>query len=209
MILDVLLGVLVGIILSGPYGPMALLAIMHVSHGHLRAALSLALGVCMADMLLTYISIEISNYFDTFVESNVMLFNYAAIVVVGALLVMGWFGWKNANLLPKPAKSRVSLPTGFAMTFFHPGNIGAFVASFALLTSYGYDFTDELSHILVSVGVLLGGLIVWVSLLLYVNKIKSNWKPKTLVKLRKCVALLFFVCAFAVAYSSAQAYYFS
>ena len=128
MLMIAVSGLVAGILISAPLGPMAALASLEVSRKRWPAALSVAGGVCLGDVILAAVIVAV-------LQAPVgMTVPQGVPEVLGSMVLMGLavMIWKDANKPVPPAKSQ-SFWRAIIATLAHPGNIIGFAMLYAAL----------------------------------------------------------------------------
>jgi len=150
--LTFLSGLLIGLLLSAPVGPMGGLAAFHAASKHIKAARLLALGVCLADALLAFLATWVS--YITLPEKPLAL-------VLGILMfALAWHLWRTRAHNKAPHHG-ASFAMGLGATLLHPGNIIAFALAFQWLGGLGVTIEGLPGQLLLTVGVFLGAMGMW------------------------------------------------
>ncbi len=126
MVMVALSGLITGVLISAPLGPMAALASLEVSRKRWASALAVAGGVCLGDTVLAALMLVVLR---TPLEIGLPTW----LPYVGGacvLLVLAAVIWKDADKPVLPAASQ-SFGRAVIATLAHPGNIIGFAALYA------------------------------------------------------------------------------
>lgn len=126
MLMIAVSGLVAGILISAPLGPMAALASLEVSRKRWPAALSVASGVCLGDALLAGVVVA-------FLQTPVKLEMPEGLPeLLGGTVLLALAGviWKDAGKPVPPAKVQ-SFWRAVIATVAHPGNIIGFAMLYA------------------------------------------------------------------------------
>ena len=192
MIAVVLAGLVTGMFMSAPVGPMAALAMLEVSRNRWRAALAVAGGVCVGGTLLGMLTLLLLHVpFELHVPVGL-----PELVGASVLLVLAAGIWKLADKPTTPAETHTFLATCIA-TLMHPGNILGYIVLYAATLSYFAETAADdllvLEIILLVVSTAAGMLVGWVTLLVTVKAVVARFGkiPERLhVLMARCVSLL-------------------
>lgn len=159
-----LAGLLTGLLLSAPVGPMGALAAYHAARQHVQAALMLAIGACLADSILALMAsmgatgLPIPEVWLT-----------AAIAVL--MTALGGFLWFSKPEATKTPDGGATLMVGFGGTILHVGNLLAFAIAFGWLHRQGLILTTWPPRIALVVGVFCGALGMWWGLIVAARRL--------------------------------------
>jgi threonine/homoserine/homoserine lactone efflux protein len=159
-----LAGLIAGIILSAPIGPMGALAAYHAARQHVRAALMLAVGACMADSLLALMA----SLGATSLPVPDAWLHLAIAILMGGMGVYLWFN--KPGKLPSVGGS-ATLMVGFGGTILHVGNLLAFGLAFGWLHRQGLVLEQWLPRVALVVGVFCGALTMWWGLIVAAKRL--------------------------------------
>jgi len=175
--LDIIIkGILIGLCISVPLGPIGMLTIQRTLNRGQKHGIATGLGATTSDLVYTIITLFFLNFVLDFIAIHRLI-----IQLVGSLVV-AFFGYyiyqSNPATQPKPNETvKHSLPgdffTAFGLTFSNPLVLFVLIALFAR-----FEFIDKSTTFLITVcGILsiLGGALLWWGLLTYlVSRFKSK-----------------------------------
>lgn len=175
-------GILIGLCISVPLGPIGMLTIQRTLHRGQKHGIVTGLGATTSDLIYTIITLFFLSFVLDFIEEHRFI-----IQLVGSLVV-GFFGYyifkNNPATQPKPNETvKHSLPrdffTSFGLTFSNPLVLFVLIALFAR-----FEFIGNKTTLFVSIcGILsiLGGAILWWSLLTFlVSRFKNKLNMREL-----------------------------
>jgi len=175
-------GVLIGLCISVPLGPIGMLTIQRTLNRGQKHGIATGLGATTSDLIYTIITLFFLSFVLDFIEEHRFI-----IQLVGSLVVT-YFGWyiyrSNPSTQPKPNETvKHSLPgdflTSFGLTFSNPLVLFVLIALFAR-----FEFIGKNTKFFISVcGILsiLGGALLWWSLLTFlVSRFKNKLNMREL-----------------------------
>lgn len=175
--LDIVLkGVLIGLCISVPVGPIGMLTIQRTFNRGQKYGIATGLGATFSDLIYTIITL----FFLSFVLDFIQLHRFA-IELIGSVIVavFGYFTYKsNPSTQPKPnqqIKETVfgDFVTSFGLTISNPLVLFVLIALFAR-----FNFIENTTSLFITIcGILsiLGGALSWWTLLTY---LVSHFKTK-------------------------------
>ena len=182
MIEIIIKGILIGLCISVPLGPIGMLTIQRTLNRGQKHGIATGLGATTSDLIYTIITLFSLSFVLGFIESHRFV-----IQIVGSLVVafFGWYIFKtNPATQPKPNETvKHSLlgdfATSFGLTFSNPLVLFVLIALFAR-----FEFIGNETTLFVSIcGILsiLGGALIWWSLLTYlVSRFKNKLNMREL-----------------------------
>lgn len=181
--LDIVIkGVLIGLCISVPLGPIGMLTIQRTLNRGRRFGIATGLGATTSDLVYTIVTLFFLSFVIDFIELHRLI-----IEIVGSLLVAG-FGYyiyhSNPATQPKPnERSKHSLfsdyVTSFGLTFSNPLILFVLIALFARFEFIGTSTTLFLT--ICGILSILGGALLWWNLLtLLVNHFKNKLNMREL-----------------------------
>ena len=182
MIEIIIKGILIGLCISVPLGPIGMLTIQRTLNRGQKHGIATGLGATTSDLIYTIITLFFLSFVLDFIEGHRFI-----IELVGSLVV-AFFGWyifsSNPATQPKPNETvKHSLlgdfATSFGLTFSNPLVLFVLIALFAR-----FEFIGNKTTLFVSVcGILsiLGGALLWWSLLTFlVSRFKNKLNMREL-----------------------------
>jgi threonine/homoserine/homoserine lactone efflux protein len=183
-LLFLLRGIILGLSIAAPVGPIGILCIRRTLEAGRLAGFVLGLGAATADMLYGAVAA-----FGLGVISSLLVGQSFWIHVIGACF-LGWLGVRTI-LTPPAAPSKVALaPTGLAssyvttllLTLTNPTTILSFIAIFAGIgvvgTRSGAPISAEAG--LTVLGIFCGSALWWLTLSGIINMVRSRFTPEVM-----------------------------
>ena len=185
-------GVLIGLCISVPLGPIGMLTIQRTLNRGQRHALATGLGATTSDLIYTILTLSFLSFVLDFIEDHRFI-----IELVGSLVV-AFFGWyiyqSNPATQPKPnetAKHSLfgDFMTSFGLTLSNPLVLFVLIALFAR-----FQFIGNKTTLFVSIcGILsiLGGALLWWNLLtILVSRFKNKLNMRELKLINQITGII-------------------
>jgi threonine/homoserine/homoserine lactone efflux protein len=183
-------GILIGIAVAAPVGPIGLLCIQRTLRDGLPTGLATGLGAAIADGVFGAVAaFGLASISDQLIAWQDLLRIVGGLV----LFVLAYRAWYRAPPDMPAARVHVRLISGFgtglAVTLSNPMTIMGFIGIFAGLG------LSELSHGLASAtqmvcGVLIGSALWWLGLCLGTDALKPRFGPQSLAWTNRLAALM-------------------
>lgn len=176
MIEIILKGVLIGLCISVPVGPIGMLTIQRTFNRGQKYGIATGLGATFSDLIYTIITLFFLSFVLEFIESHRFVIQLIGSVVVS---VFGYYIYKsNPSTQPKPNELRREtlfgdFVTSFGLTISNPLVLFVLIALFAR-----FEFIGSNSTLFITIcGILsiLGGAFLWWTLLTF---LVSHFKTK-------------------------------
>ena len=169
-------GILVGLFVSVPMGPIGMLCIQRtLNKGQIHGLLT-GLGATTSDLLYTFVSLFFLSFISDFIEKYKFVIQLS---VSAILIIFGFFIFNShPSVQPKPTENRNSslisdYITSFGLTLSNPLVLLVLIALFAK-----FDFlTSSSSYIEIALGVsaiLIGASLWWLTLTFIVSKLRNK-----------------------------------
>jgi threonine/homoserine/homoserine lactone efflux protein len=188
-------GILIGLCISVPLGPIGMLTIQRTLHRGQKHGIATGLGATTSDLVYTIITLFFLSFVLDFIEAHRFIIQLVGSLVVGAF---GYYIFRsNPATQPKPNETvKHSLPgdffTSFALTFSNPLVLFVLIALFAR-----FEFIGNKTTLFVSIcGILsiLGGAILWWSLLTFlISRFKNKLNMRGLKIINQVTGLVIIV----------------
>ena len=185
-------GILIGLCISVPLGPIGMLTIQRTLNRGQKYGVATGLGATTSDLIYTIITLFFLSFVLDFIEDHRFV-----IALVGSLVV-ALFGWyifqSNPATQPKPNETvKHSLlsdfVTSFGLTFSNPLVLFVLIALFAR-----FQFIGNKTTLFVSIcGILsiLGGALLWWNLLtILVSKFKNKLNMRELKLINQITGII-------------------
>ena len=188
-------GILIGLCISVPLGPIGMLTIQRTLHRGQKHGIATGLGATTSDLIYTIITLFFLSFVLDFIEEHRFIIQLVGSLVVGAF---GYYIFRsNPATQPKPNETvKHSLPgdffTSFGLTFSNPLVLFVLIALFAR-----FEFIGNKTTLFVSIcGILsiLGGAILWWSLLTFlVSRFKNKLNMRELKLINQITGVIIII----------------
>jgi threonine/homoserine/homoserine lactone efflux protein len=185
-------GILIGLCISVPLGPIGMLTIQRTLHRGQKHGIATGLGATTSDLVYTIITLFFLSFVINFIEANRFIIQLIGSIVVAAF---GYYIFRsNPATQPKPNETvKHSLPgdffTSFLLTLSNPLVLFVLIALFAR-----FEFIGSQTTLIVSIcGILsiLGGALLWWSLLTFlVSRFKNKMNIRGLKIINQITGLV-------------------
>jgi threonine/homoserine/homoserine lactone efflux protein len=200
MMTVLMMGFVVGLVMSAPIGPMAALAALRWSEGAIKAAIGIAAGVCLGDVILAMVAMVIVSASE---NAGLMVPEWVS-VSIGVVVLAGCGGWLIATSQRdvKPANAGGDVISAVLVTLLHPANVGAFVFMFMMwLPKMGVHINGLgiYNSVLLLSSCLLGMIVGWGAFLWLVQRLVVKFGRPTHKAKRRFARVIGLVMIFAAA----------
>lgn len=175
-------GILIGLCISVPLGPIGMLCIQRTLHRGQKYGIITGLGATTSDLIYTIITLFFLSFVIDFIEENRIIIQLVGSVVVA---VFGYFIFStNPATQPKPNEPIKQTLIGdyassFGLTFSNPLVLFVLIALFARFEFIGSNTTLLLS--ISGIISILGGALLWWSMLTFlVSRFKNKLNMREL-----------------------------
>lgn len=185
-------GILIGLCISVPLGPIGMLTIQRTLNRGQKYGIATGLGATTSDLIYTIITIFFLSFVLDFIEEH------RFIIQLTGSLVVAFFGWwiykTNPATQPKPNETiKHSLfgdfATSFGLTFSNPLVLFVLIALFARFEFIGSKTTPVIS--VCGILSILGGALLWWTLLTFlVSRFKNNLNMRELKLINQVTGLI-------------------
>ena len=183
-------GLIVGIIVSAPMGPVGILTVRRtLNKGHWYG-LATGIGAALSDIIYAVLTVLGMSVVIDFIEKpSTMLYLKLGGTIM--LFIFGWYTFRSKPSIAPPSKNRGSLfhnaLTGFLVTLSNPLIIFLFLALFARFEFVQPDSNTEL--FMGVVGILAGALIWWASLTCIISKVRNCFHMDTISRINRYIGV--------------------
>lgn len=180
MIETIYKGIIVGLFISVPLGPIGMLCVQRTLTRGQKFGIITGIGATTSDLLYTIMSLYFLHFVVDFIEAYKLTIQLSVSTI---LIVFGYFIFKsNPSTQPKPNETKQfsefsDFITSFGLTLSNPLVLFVLIALFAKFEFISSDST--ISEIMVGIGSILLGAILWWTLLTFLvskfrNKLNIN-----------------------------------
>jgi len=185
-------GILIGLCISVPLGPIGMLTIQRTLHRGQKYGIATGLGATTSDLIYTIITLFFLNFVLDFIEGNRFIIQMIGSIVVAAF---GYYIFRsNPATQPKPNETvKHSLPSDFftslLLTLSNPLVLFVLIALFARFEFIRSQTT--LIEIICGILSILGGALLWWSLLTFlVSRFKNKMNIRGLKIINQITGLV-------------------
>ena len=172
----ILKGILIGLCISVPVGPIGMLVIQRTLNRGRKFGIATGLGASMSDLFYTIITLFFLSFVIDFIEAHRFI-----IELVGSLVVIffGYFIYKNNPAVqPKPNETVQhnvyrDFISSFVLTFSNPLFLFVLIALFARI-KFIHSGTSLFETILGILAILIGATLWWMTLTYIVSHFRSK-----------------------------------
>lgn len=191
----ILKGILIGLCISVPLGPIGMLTIQRTLNRGQRHGIATGLGATTSDLIYTIVTLFFLSFVINFIEEHRLIIQLLGSLVVA---VFGWYIFRsNPATQPKPNETvKHSLlgdfATAFGLTFSNPLVLFVLIALFARFQFIGSKTTLFVS--IIGISSILGGAFLWWSLLTFlVSRFKSKLNMRELKIINQITGLIIII----------------
>jgi threonine/homoserine/homoserine lactone efflux protein len=192
MIYTIIWGIVIGILVSAPLGPIGVLVIQRTLNKGRWAGLITGLGACLSDMIYALVSGLGLSFIVDFVNNN-----ESALQIVGSLVIFvyGIYLWRknplqnlNTRGMNKATHAKF-FATGFVLTLSNPLIIFFYLALFAR-TNFLMEAHRPGHYLAGYLAIVAGALLWWFFITWAMNKVRSHFKIRSLFLVNKIIAIV-------------------
>jgi threonine/homoserine/homoserine lactone efflux protein len=194
-IILLLKGILIGIVISAPVGPIGVLCIKRTFNRGRKSGLATGLGATTADGIYGGIAAYGVTYLSSFLASQEYWFRLAGGTILLFLGVKTFFSQSIRNVETPDAQSLASdYISTFFLTLTNPVTIIAFLSIFAAL-GLGVEAHKSTAPTTIVLGVIMGSFLWWFTLSSGINLLKKSLRMNSLSLINKISGSLLFIFA--------------
>ena len=193
----VLTGILIGVLVSAPMGPIGVLVIQRTMNKGRSAAFFTGVGASLSDLIYCLLTGLGLSFVTDFIESNQ---NVLQIIVSLVLIIYGIYLFRNnpSRSLKTPAEPANTywrdFVTGFLFTFSNPLILFFIIGLFAR-----FNFLDthyRIYHYIIGYTCIIIGAIGWWFLItFFVNKVRAHFNLRSMWLVNRTIAVILMIMA--------------
>jgi hypothetical protein len=190
-------GILIGIFISAPMGPIGMLVIQRTLNKGRTPALFTGLGAALSDLIYCLLTGLGLSFVTDFIENNQSILQLIGSVV---LIIYGIYLFRNnPSRALKPAAVIANtywkdFGTGFLFTFSNPLILFFIIGLFARFNFMDASFMFY--HFIVGyAGIILGAVAWWFIITYLVNKLRSHFNVRSMWLVNRIIAVLLSIMA--------------
>lgn len=201
MLILFLKGLVLGIAITAPVGPINILCIRRSLNHGMKTGLLTGLGAAIADTFFGAVAAFSLTQVSDFLKDhqNALEFVGAGIFTVMGILLLRSRPPKETDPEPKKLSSFHAFSSGLLLTLHNPTTVFAFLVAFAAV-----NLGEHLSFAgstLATLGVFTGALAWWITLSGISSRLRSKFTRERIHKLNLATGILLLGCAAGLAYS--------
>lgn len=185
-------GILIGILVSAPMGPIGVLCIQRTLNRGRTSGLFTGIGASISDLIYAILTgFGISMIID-FIES------YELLIQIFGSIVLACFGLyiyrqnpaKNINLKKPNATNHVQdMVSAFFLTLSNPLILFLFIGLFA---RFNFFLPESQFHDYITgyVSIIIGAILWWLTITYFVNKVRSKFNLRSLWIINRCIGTI-------------------
>lgn len=185
-------GILIGILVSAPMGPIGVLCIQRTLNRGRTSGLFTGIGASISDLIYAILTgFGISMIID-FIES------YELLIQIFGSIVLACFGLytyrqnpaKNINLKKPNATNHVQdMVSAFFLTLSNPLILFLFIGLFA---RFNFFLPESQFHDYITgyVSIIIGATLWWLTITYFVNKVRSKFNLRSLWIINRCIGTI-------------------
>ena len=192
-----LTGVLIGLLISAPMGPIGMLVIQRTLNKGRAAAFFTGMGASLSDLIYCLLTGLGLSFVTDFIENNQ---NVLQIVGSAVLIVYGIYLFRNnpSRQLRKPAENPNTywrdFATGFLFTFSNPLILFFIIGLFARFSFL--DTQYSFYHYIVGyISIVVGAIGWWFIITFFFNKVRAHFNIRSMRLVNRIIAVLLLVMA--------------
>lgn len=197
-----LTGIVIGLAVTAPLGPVNILVIRNAIRRGFTAAFLVGLGAVAADVLYA----AAAAYGVSWVSHLIVAYAKPLMIAGGVLLVVAgvWLARKRIELAviegdePQTAKVIGRALAAFGLTISNPGELFGFLAIFGTMSGVLRLHEGAARPPTVIAGVAIGGILWWLFLSFVVSRLKSRISERALARIGRWTGILIAAFGFAL-----------
>ena len=190
-------GVLIGIFISAPMGPIGMLVIQRTLNKGRMPAFCTGIGAALSDIVYCLLTGMGLSFITDFIDAN-----HSIIQIIGSLVIVlyGIFLFRSnpSKSLKTPSKTDNTywrdFGTGFLFTFSNPLILFFIIGLFAQ-----FKFTDpdyQYYHYIVGyLSIAIGALLWWLVITYFVNKVRGHFNVRSMWLINRIIASILIIMA--------------
>lgn len=192
-------GVLIGVLISAPMGPIGMLCIQRTLNKGRLAGFSTGVGAAMSDLIYCLLTGFGLSFIEGFINDNKILLQ-----ILGSLVLIGFaiylFKKNPARSLKSPDEQSSTFwsdyVTGFLFTFSNPLILFFIIGLFARFNFLLPEFTYY-HYVAGYAGIISGALLWWWVITYFVNKVRSHFNVRSMWLINRIIGSVLGLMALA------------
>lgn len=190
-------GLLIGVLISAPMGPIGMLVIQRTLTKGRMVAFVTGLGASLSDIIYCLLTGLGLSFVTDFIESNQNVLQVIGSVVLIVYAVYLFRNNPSRQLKPRAEHSNTywkDFATGFLFTFSNPLILFFIIGLYARFNFL--DYVSEFYHYLVGYLAIIAGAVIWWFIITFsVNKVRSHFNVRSLWLINRIIATIIFIMA--------------
>lgn len=184
-------GLIIGIFISFPIGPLGLLSLQRTITNGWKTGFFSAVGTATSDLVYSSLAILGISFIDDFVNKHIYIING----LTGILFLIVGINIVSSNVSSPKVKGETSVdkvPPFFVHFFIGLSNPMTFLLFFSIFTKIGIyvDNKTLLQHILFVISILAGSSIQWLITTNLIDKSNKNYKFENFIFIDKIIGIV-------------------
>lgn len=192
-----LTGILIGVLISAPMGPIGMLVIQRTLNKGRAAAFFTGVGASLSDLIYCLLTGLGLSFVTDFIESNQNLLQVIGSVV---LIIYGIYLFRSnpSRSLKPPAEQANTywkdFVTGFLFTFSNPLILFFIIGLFARFNFLDTEYRFY-HYILGYIAIIVGAIGWWFLITFFVNKVRAHFNLRSMWLVNRTIAVILLVMA--------------
>jgi Putative threonine efflux protein len=199
IVYTIIWGILIGIFVSAPLGPIGALVIQRTLNNGRRAGLMTGLGAGVSDLFYALVSGLGLSFIVDFISAN-----ESSLQIVGSIVIFlfGFYLWKKNPIQdlnkpqPKESHHATYFATGFILTLSNPLIIFFYFALYAR-TNFLIDAHHWWQYLAGYLSIVIGAFSWWFFITYAMNKARNHFNIRSLFLVNKIIAIIMVVVSIA------------
>lgn len=191
-LIDIGKGVLIGLMVSIPLGPIGVIVIRRTLNKGWLSGLFSGLGAAFADLIYAIFAATGFGLIINLVQNHEQILKIITMAIIAVIgLALARKSVKKMRQEQKKSSNYISdFLTMFFLTFSNPLAIGVFLALFAGTSGENTSINDILITLL---GILLGAILWWVTLTISVSLFRTKFRFRNLFWINRWTGIVIFI----------------
>lgn len=204
-------GIIIGILISAPMGPIGMLCIQRTLNKGRWPAFFTGIGAALSDLIYCLLTGLGLSFVTDFIQAHQNILQ-----ILGSLVLAGFAFFlfrKNPARQLKPQEEIsnnffADFGTGFLFTFSNPLILFFIIGLFARFNFLQEEF--RYYHYTVGyAGIFIGALLWWYMITFFVNKVRAHFNVRSMWLFNRIIAFILFIMAIVGCYMSIKSMFFS
>lgn len=202
-------GVIIGILVSAPMGPIGMLCIQRTLNKGRWPAFFTGIGAALSDLIYSLLAGLGLAFITDFIDNN-----RSFLQLVGSIVLVAFglylFRKNPAGSIKRPSEQTnnywIDFVTGFLFTFSNPLILFFIISLFTQFDFFGADHYHFYHYILGYASIFGGALLWWYAITFFVNKVRAHFNVRSLWLINRCIGSFLIVMALIGIFISVKAW---